>query len=329
LLTIHFLNVGHGDCTVIEFPSGRVTVIDINNSKVLDKESINELSEGRFFSEYIKTLELSEATKYLEENKVNFAKPIDPVEYIKNSITSSSIFRFILTHPDMDHMTGLYRIKNEGIDVVNFWDTDNCKEVDKNSVTGKYDYRDWETYQEWRTKEENPKTLRLYQGAEGNFFTDDGIKILSPTEDLVSKANEQENWNLLSYVLLIEYKGHKIVLGGDAEKEVWDDLAENHKELLENVSVLKAPHHGRESGYSENAVSIMSPTWTICSIGKKPEQDAHNKYRKHTKKKVLSTRFRGNIVVQISDSGELSVYSQYNSEPENDLYPLDSYGIKI
>jgi competence protein ComEC len=33
MLRIHFLNVGHGDCTIISHPSGRLTMIDINNSK--------------------------------------------------------------------------------------------------------------------------------------------------------------------------------------------------------------------------------------------------------------------------------------------------------
>ena len=30
-MKIHFLNVGHGDCTIIEHDSGRITMIDINN----------------------------------------------------------------------------------------------------------------------------------------------------------------------------------------------------------------------------------------------------------------------------------------------------------
>src|SRR5258708_26973264 len=34
-LVLHFLNVGHGDCTFIELPSGRLMMIDINNSKSL------------------------------------------------------------------------------------------------------------------------------------------------------------------------------------------------------------------------------------------------------------------------------------------------------
>ena len=34
-LVLHFLNVGHGDCTFIELPSGRLMMIDINNTKSL------------------------------------------------------------------------------------------------------------------------------------------------------------------------------------------------------------------------------------------------------------------------------------------------------
>ena len=43
MLRIHFLNVGHGDCTIISHPSGRLTMIDINNSQYYDDESFQEL----------------------------------------------------------------------------------------------------------------------------------------------------------------------------------------------------------------------------------------------------------------------------------------------
>lgn len=46
MLKIHFLNVGHGDCTLLEFPSGRTTLIDINNSKVVDEETEKELASN-------------------------------------------------------------------------------------------------------------------------------------------------------------------------------------------------------------------------------------------------------------------------------------------
>ena len=43
MLQVDFLNVGHGDCTVISHPSGRLTMIDINNSQNYDSESFTEL----------------------------------------------------------------------------------------------------------------------------------------------------------------------------------------------------------------------------------------------------------------------------------------------
>ena len=43
MLRVHFLNVGNGDCTIISHPSGRLTMIDINNSQDYDSESFTEL----------------------------------------------------------------------------------------------------------------------------------------------------------------------------------------------------------------------------------------------------------------------------------------------
>lgn len=43
-LNIWFLNVGHGDCTIIKFPSERIAIVDINNAPALDEESEKEIA---------------------------------------------------------------------------------------------------------------------------------------------------------------------------------------------------------------------------------------------------------------------------------------------
>lgn len=43
MMRVWFLNVGHGDCTIIEHPSGRLTMIDINNSRNYDAGSFQQL----------------------------------------------------------------------------------------------------------------------------------------------------------------------------------------------------------------------------------------------------------------------------------------------
>jgi hypothetical protein len=42
VLEFHFLNVGHGDCTIIRHPSGRLTMVDINNGQLLDADTLAE-----------------------------------------------------------------------------------------------------------------------------------------------------------------------------------------------------------------------------------------------------------------------------------------------
>jgi competence protein ComEC len=321
LLKIHFLNVGHGDCTIIEFPSGRTTLVDINNSRVIDEKTAEEMALLSENYSFYKSLGY-EGLELLEKSVTDFVAPIDPVNYLQEKLNLNSIFRMILTHPDMDHMSGLYKLKQEQIDIVNFWDTKNDKKVKEIEVPNKFDLRDWEIYQEMRESESSPKAMKVIKGQQNSFFNEDGIKVLSPTSEIIKKANVKSNWNLLSYVISIEYAGHKIILGGDADCEVWDKLAETDKDLLEGITILKASHHGRNSGYSQKAVSLMNPDWTICSVGKKPAQDSSNKYRHYTNKKVLSTRFRGNIVAEISSDGQLKMYCEDNYNQEEELYPL-------
>ena len=115
----------------------------------------------------------------------------------------------------------------------------------------------------------------------------------------------------MSYILLIKHKGKKIILGGDAEEATWEYLLENYSGELKNIDILKAAHHGRDSGYYQPAVKHMSPTVTIVSVGKKPKPDASNKYRQYCDN-VWSTRWKGNIVFEISDGGEITYTTQYD-----------------
>ena len=113
--TIRFLNVKEGDCSIIQHPSGRVSVIDVCNAKPPDSVSaaIEEL-----------------AKMMVDKAPGNFnqkAHPVNPIAYL-NDHSIKSIFRYIQTHPDMDHMDGI-KCFFETFSPINFWDTDNKKEL--------------------------------------------------------------------------------------------------------------------------------------------------------------------------------------------------------
>jgi hypothetical protein len=151
-LRVWFVNVGRGDCTIVQFPENpcRIMMVDICNSKSLDKDSKSELLEESGWTDHLMRKlyiyggigdapdqVLTEMRKY--EDLLD-----DPIEVFKNIFPGKSIFRFVLTHPDMDHMAGMYRLfEQEGsIDVVNFWDTENNK-PDPEKTGPHYDPNDW------------------------------------------------------------------------------------------------------------------------------------------------------------------------------------------
>ncbi len=44
MLKMHFFNVGHGECTLIEHHSGRLTMVDINTSHEYDWNTRQEIA---------------------------------------------------------------------------------------------------------------------------------------------------------------------------------------------------------------------------------------------------------------------------------------------
>jgi beta-lactamase superfamily II metal-dependent hydrolase len=79
---------------------------------------------------------------------------------------------------------------------------------------------------------------------------------------------------------------------------VWDQILEEWgTEVLEDVHVLKAAHHGRKDGFHREAVEAMDPAYVIVSVGKKDDQDAYDNYRSACSDdtEILSTRQYGRI----------------------------------
>jgi len=311
-LKVHFLNVGRGDCTIIQFPTGRVGMVDIDNLKVLDSDTRAEI-----LAEYRNTLEYQFASKTILGGMIlegQFLKKeeeglTDPLAYYDAHIgKSTDIFRMIITHPDMDHMTGLYRLHKQDPNksIINFWHTGKhdfnlANTTNKEWEDSPYDRRDWETYKELRDGD-NPKSLQKYQGNTGQFWTDDGMELWAPTPALEDMAVEKEDANILSLVLKITYKGRSIILGGDATADdSWSAIYPKLK--MTGIAVLKASHHGRKSGYYGPAVKEMSPWLTITSVGE-AEHDATDNYRRYSEYTV-SLRKAGDICIEIADDGVL------------------------
>jgi competence protein ComEC len=258
---IHFLNVNEGDCSIIQHDSGHVSVIDVCNASVpLAQMSLNE---------QIAKYAAARGNYHQKEH------PENPIEYLQK-FKVEQIFRFISTHPDMDHLDGikpLFRMFNP----VNFWDTANtCEKNDFDS--GRYDPKDWAFYKALRdgTALNPPKRLTFYSGHEGKYFNQDdyggngdGIYILAPTVDLVTTANKKNDFNDSSYVLLFGAYNKRIIFAGDSHDETWKHILNTYNaSWIGNIDLLIAPHHGRKSERSYEFLSMLRPKMTFFGNAK-------------------------------------------------------------
>lgn len=323
MLRVHFLNVGHGDCTIIEHPSGRLTMIDINNSQDYDDQTKKELKEAyeRDIAQRQSVLATEDsafacdaALEALADKEV-LAKakrePTDPILFMKENYPNRRLWRYIQTHPDLDHMRGLYRLENE-IGFENFWDTNNNKPDPV--FRSDSDRVDWVCYKRQKMKKYYTRGNSYYAFAKdqsGN-LGGDNIEILSPDGQLVLECNNKSNSNDISLVIRISHAGRSILFPGDAETLAWNSMIDYYDDKLKS-DFLKASHHGRDSGYCMEAVRIIRPLQTFVSVGQKPSTDASSKYRNFSGQ-VLSTRYYGNLRLEIYNDGSYKCFPQYNGK---------------
>lgn len=282
MIKIHFLNVGHGDCIIIEnLETKRNSIIDINFSKDLDKTTEEELKEYKSYN-----IALTNPIEYLQSNNI------------------TNIHRFISTHPHMDHISGIKKL-SEKIGFTNIWITNHHWKPDINKLSDNQKM-DWNFYQSLKNEESSLiKTVHPIEGSQISYLPEDNLKILAPNKELLTSSNAND----LSYVILLEYGKRKIIFGGDAEKKTWEYIYKRYD--LSNIDILKASHHGRDSGYYQPIVKKMNSTYTIISVGKKPQTDASNKYNQYSQN-VWSTRWKGNIVFKIYRNGKIEYSCEYN-----------------
>ena len=296
---IHFLNVLEGDCNIIQHDSGRITVIDVSNA-FNDYDTEEELKVKKS-----KEREERRLRTGVPGDKVDYHQkqtPDNPILYINEKIKSKNIFRFILSHPDMDHLDGIEDFFTE-FNISNIWDTANKKEISNKANSGSYNLNDWKFYKAIRDGKKNDiKRLEYYAGNVNSYYKDDQIKILSPTKDILEKCNENEDWNDSSYVLLFtppmsNGKTWKILFAGDSEDMTWEHFLENYEDEISNIDVLFAPHHGRDSGRNYDFLKVLKPRVTLFGNA----SSKHLAYDKYPKPKITNNQ-AGYVIMDIKEN---------------------------
>lgn len=129
----------------------------------------------------------------------------------------------------------------------------------------------------------------------------------------------KSNINNFSAIVILNLANVKIVVCGDNESASFNKLMENtyFKDSVKNADVLVAAHHGRESGFHNEFVSLVNPAITIVSDTINPDTTASKRYSAKSRgwkvydrwgngeeRKCLTTRNDGNIEIGFGESSD-------------------------
>lgn len=158
--------------------------------------------------------------------------------------------------------------------------------------------------------------IPIYHPKEGNTL----ILDKDLTLDFYNTGKEFNDSNDSSLVVLVNFKGKKILFTGDISSKIEDDLVPE----LGKIDILKVSHHGSEYSTSSNFIYGIRPNYSVISVGKNsyghPSPKVINRLEK-IGSNVLRTDLEGEILFKINESiNHTSYFNQKNIESSGRRY---------
>ena len=208
------------------------------------------------------------------------------VSYLKEE-GISKIDYLIGTHPHEDHIGGLD-------DVINNFDIGKIYMPKRQTTT--------KTFKDVLSAIKN-KNLTITQPKKGEIIDLGQAKCEFMTEPII----DDDNINLSSLTLRVEFGNNSFLFMGDAEKQ-------NEKTITwPKTDVLKVGHHGSDTSSSKEFLEQVNPKYAIIMVGegntyKLPKQPIIDRIEKQGSK-IYRTDKNGNIKI-ISDGNNLEIKTE-------------------
>jgi competence protein ComEC len=194
-----------------------------------------------------------------------------------------SVAAFILSHPHADHIGGAASVLKK-LPVGFIWD-------------GGYPQPS-SVYDDVLSEARSRRVTWLAARA-GMPIEIDGVRLTVLSPDSAEIANAPDA-NAASVVVMAEYRGVRILLTGDAEREVEARLVERFGATL-RADVLKVGHHGSKTSTTAPLLDAVRPRIALVSVG------AGNRYGHPSPEVMAALRSRGALVMRTDDVGSVIV----------------------
>lgn len=207
-----------------------------------------------------------------EDNRQNI------VEELQRKAQGKNIVRFISTHPDDDHIRGLHYLNHEW-PILNFYCVKNgASKEDETDDFNEYCYLRGSNKAFYLEKD----CKRYWMNQSNEERGGAGIHILWPItsnkhyREALEQAKRGKSPNNISPIIQYSLQdGAKVIWMGDLETDFMESIESDVS--LEEIDILFAPHHGRDSGKIPNSwLDALRPQ--IIVIGEAPSEHL-NYYR--------------------------------------------------
>ncbi len=298
-LVVHFLDVGQGDACIIQFPDYKTMLIDGANNGYGDK--INA---------------------YIEQNIKD-----------ENGETITYFDYAMLTHSDSDHCASMDEVLN-AYPAKTFYRPNvlasrkGYTDPNQSLLIGDYTEKDTVAYKNAIEAGAKGADTVIINDADMQDIT--GTSASGEAYSLTfygPNSDSYNDWNNYSPIMILEYKGVRMALTGDCEKEGEEEFVnlvnEDSGEFAQfddnyHVDVIKAGHHGSRTSTSVNFVNAITTqsqiqnTLVIVSCGfDNSYGHPHTEFLNNMKtvgvadENILRTDQNGDIVLSVKADGTL------------------------
>ena len=251
---------------------------------------------------------------------INGHDEFNPAYYVRDHYGVTSLDYLVISHPDTDHYNGLHDIK-ESFNPIKALGRN--KEYLKNNMD--------KLFPDPKNLNECNKALLKLHGT----YT-------SPVNQEDSPLNPQNNGDVdvkvfnapyyesmttndSSLVVFYKYNNRIFIAPGDIQELGWDKLYQKHnKEISDFVSgsksrILVAPHHGTESGYTQEMIDCIKPSFVIISDQYGYSSPTDNRFRNVATGEIIdgkpckfaSTKTSGRVKVSVDRIGKIDISTIY------------------
>ena len=294
-LEVNFLNVGQGDCIIIELPDKKTMIIDSGENSSAKQEIID----------------------FTEENNITV------FDYV------------ILTHQDSDHAGNMsWVIDNYECKYIfrpnNYSSHDNSSTLpaEFNTQTDGGYVSSTKTYSKFMLSSYNEKCPVEIFNKDSDFSNEIiyngnsykySFNFLTPTADRDKIVYGDPN--NYSPIMMLEYAGKKVMFTGDAEEDNIEEYVTTYGNQ-HDIDVLKVGHHGSENATTLDFITSIDPEYAViqCGAGNKyghPHQETLDIFGNHEGGvTIYRTDTNGLITLNIPQNNDFS-FDMENDECSN------------